>query len=49
MHFLWKQIVQIAEPTARGYEGPFLKAIAGVPISMEGKTAACIHERRHPW
>lgn len=57
MHFLWKQIVQIAEPTgrvaggdtARGYEGPFLKAIAGIPISMEGKTAACIHERRHPW
>ena len=23
-----------------GYEGPFLKAIAGIPISMEGKTAA---------
>lgn len=26
-----------------GYEGPFLKALAGVPISMEGKTAACAH------
>ncbi len=26
-----------------GYEGPFLKAIAGVPISMEGKSAACAH------
>ena len=26
-----------------GYEGPFMKAIAGVPISMEGKTAACAH------
>ncbi len=26
-----------------GYEGVFLKAIAGVPISMEGKTAACAH------
>jgi methanol--5-hydroxybenzimidazolylcobamide Co-methyltransferase len=26
-----------------GYEGPFLKAIAGIPISMEGKTAACAH------
>ncbi|MFT3850181.1 MAG: methyltransferase MtaB domain-containing protein [Propionivibrio sp.] len=25
------------------YEGPFMKAIAGVPISMEGKTAACAH------
>jgi methanol--5-hydroxybenzimidazolylcobamide Co-methyltransferase len=25
------------------YEGPFLKAIAGVPISMEGRTAACAH------
>ncbi|MDR2424635.1 MAG: hypothetical protein LBD59_07930 [Prevotellaceae bacterium] len=25
------------------YEGPFLKAIAGIPISMEGKTAACAH------
>ena len=25
------------------YEGPFLKAITGVPISMEGKTAACAH------
>ena len=24
-------------------EGPFLKAIAGIPISMEGKTAACAH------
>jgi methanol--5-hydroxybenzimidazolylcobamide Co-methyltransferase len=23
------------------YEGPYLKAIAGVPISMEGCTAAC--------
>jgi methanol---5-hydroxybenzimidazolylcobamide Co-methyltransferase len=26
-----------------GYEGPYLKAIAGIPISMEGKTSACAH------
>jgi methanol--5-hydroxybenzimidazolylcobamide Co-methyltransferase len=26
-----------------GYEGPFIKAIAGIPISMEGKTSACAH------
>ena len=26
-----------------GYEGPYLKAITGIPISMEGKTAACAH------
>ncbi len=26
-----------------GYEGPFLKAISGIPISMEGKTSACAH------
>jgi methanol--5-hydroxybenzimidazolylcobamide Co-methyltransferase len=26
-----------------GYEGPFLKALAGIPISMEGKTSACAH------
>lgn len=25
------------------YEGPILKAIAGCPISMEGKSAACAH------
>ena len=25
------------------YEGPFVKAIAGVPIAMEGKSAACAH------
>jgi methanol--5-hydroxybenzimidazolylcobamide Co-methyltransferase len=25
------------------YEGPFLKAITGVPISMEGKSSACAH------
>ena len=25
------------------YEGPFIKAISGVPISMEGRTAACAH------
>ena len=25
------------------YEGPFLKSITGIPISMEGKTAACAH------
>ena len=25
------------------YEGPYMKAIAGVPIAMEGKTAACAH------
>ncbi len=25
------------------YEGPYLKAIKGVPISMEGKSAACAH------
>ncbi len=26
-----------------GYEGVYLKAITGTPISMEGKTAACAH------
>ncbi len=26
-----------------GYEGPYMKAIAGIPISMEGKNAACAH------
>jgi methanol---5-hydroxybenzimidazolylcobamide Co-methyltransferase len=26
-----------------GYEGPFIKAITGIPISMEGKTSACAH------
>lgn len=26
-----------------GYEGPYLKAITGMPISMEGKTSACAH------
>ncbi|MBD3419908.1 MAG: methanol--corrinoid methyltransferase [Chitinivibrionales bacterium] len=26
-----------------GYENPFLKAITGLPMSMEGKTAACAH------
>ncbi len=26
-----------------GYEGPFLKAIAGIPTSMEGKSSACAH------
>ncbi len=25
------------------YEGPYLKALTGIPISMEGKTAACAH------
>ena len=25
------------------YEGPYLKAIAGVPIAMEGKASACAH------
>jgi methanol--5-hydroxybenzimidazolylcobamide Co-methyltransferase len=25
------------------YEGPFLKAITGVPVSLEGKSAACAH------
>lgn len=25
------------------YEGPYLKAITGVPISMEGRSAACAH------
>ena len=25
------------------YEGPYIKAIAGVPISLEGKSAACAH------
>lgn len=25
------------------YEGPYLKAIAGIPIAMEGKAAACAH------
>jgi len=26
-----------------GYEGPYIKAIAGIPISMEGRVAACAH------
>jgi methanol--5-hydroxybenzimidazolylcobamide Co-methyltransferase len=26
-----------------GYEGVYVKAITGIPISMEGKTAACAH------
>jgi len=26
-----------------GYENPYLKAIAGIPIAMEGRTAACAH------
>lgn len=26
-----------------GYENPYMKAIAGVPISMEGRSAACAH------
>lgn len=26
-----------------GYEGVYVKAIAGTPISMEGKTSACAH------
>jgi methanol--5-hydroxybenzimidazolylcobamide Co-methyltransferase len=26
-----------------GYEGPFIKAITGIPISMEGKSSACAH------
>jgi methanol--5-hydroxybenzimidazolylcobamide Co-methyltransferase len=26
-----------------GYEGPVLKAITGIPIAMEGKSAACAH------
>jgi methanol---5-hydroxybenzimidazolylcobamide Co-methyltransferase len=26
-----------------GYEGPYLKAITGIPISMEGRTSACAH------
>jgi methanol--5-hydroxybenzimidazolylcobamide Co-methyltransferase len=26
-----------------GYEGPYVKAISGNPISMEGRTAACAH------
>lgn len=25
------------------YEGPYIKAIAGVPIAMEGRTSACAH------
>ncbi|NLG25017.1 MAG: methanol--corrinoid methyltransferase [Clostridiales bacterium] len=25
------------------YEGPYMKAIAGVPIAMEGKSASCAH------
>lgn len=25
------------------YEGPYLKAMAGIPISMEGKSCACAH------
>ncbi len=26
-----------------GYEGIFIKAITGIPVSMEGKTSACAH------
>jgi len=26
-----------------GYENPFIKAITGVPVSMEGKSAVCAH------
>jgi methanol--5-hydroxybenzimidazolylcobamide Co-methyltransferase len=26
-----------------GYEGPYLKTIAGIPISMEGRSSACAH------
>ena len=26
-----------------GYEGPYIKAITGTPISMEGRTSACAH------
>lgn len=26
-----------------GYEGPFIKAITGIPTSMEGKSSACAH------
>lgn len=26
-----------------GYENPFLKAITGYPMAMEGKSAACAH------
>ncbi len=26
-----------------GYEGPYSKAITGIPLAMEGKTAACAH------
>ena len=26
-----------------GYEGPYMKAITGTPISMEGRTSACAH------
>jgi methanol--5-hydroxybenzimidazolylcobamide Co-methyltransferase len=26
-----------------GYEGPYLKAISGTPITMEGRVAACAH------
>ena len=26
-----------------GYEGPYLKAITGTPVSMEGRTSACAH------
>lgn len=29
-----------------GYEGPYLKAVTGIPIAMEGKTAACAHLSR---
>ena len=29
-----------------GYEGPYLKAITGTPISMEGHVAACAHLTR---
>ncbi len=41
--------LQAYEQGARGpskdcaYEGPFLKAIAGIPISMEGRSSACAH------
>lgn len=29
-----------------GYENPYIKAITGAPISMEGRTAACAHLSR---
>ncbi len=42
---MWKLFEEGAKGPDKdcGYEGVYLKAITGTPISMEGKTAACAH------